>query len=202
MIGDIERRLSAKETADLVELSITNLKHYASLLEFNGLEIHRNTRNHREYTQHDVKIIRAMIKLNKDKSMSLEDAASKVTTSDFPLDEFLSPVLAKNDANEPEVIRVVSQDSEDDSRELAHYQRNLSQALNQLKQLQLELQLREKERIEYMQTIDDKLNKQAIMIEEQAKAIAEQTATIEALRKSIEDAASSKPSLWKRLFGK
>lgn len=192
------RKLSAKETAKLVGLSVTNLKHYASLLELNGLEIHRNTRNHREYTQHDAKILQAMVKLNRDKSMTLEDAASKVMSSDTDLDV----ILTLTDAKEREVLRVYAHDSEDDIRDLALVQNDLALALTQLNQVRMELQQREQQRIEYMQSIENTLTQQSYMIAEQSKAIAEQSATIAELHKRLDEAASRKPSLWARLFGR
>ena len=60
-------RMQAKEVSDLLGFTTTNLKNYANLLEQNGLKIHRNAKNHREYTQQDIKTIQAMIFLNKEK---------------------------------------------------------------------------------------------------------------------------------------
>lgn len=208
MTINVDRRLSAKETAELVGLSVTNLKHYASLLEFNGLEIHRNTRNHREYTQHDAKILQAMVKLNRDKSMNLEDAASKVMSADTDLDLIMSLNDAKNDAKEPEVIRVYAHDSEKDIRDIAHVRNDLALALSQLNQVYMELKARDQQRLEYMQSFEstlkeqaDRITEQSKAIEEQSKAIAEQSATIAELHKRLDEAASKKPSLWARLFG-
>ncbi|MDN4495621.1 MerR family transcriptional regulator [Ureibacillus aquaedulcis] len=66
------------------------------------MESNRNSRNHREYTQHDLKILKAMQYLNREKSMSLEDSASKVSASDFDpnalLSQQLPQIAAQDDA--------------------------------------------------------------------------------------------------------
>lgn len=109
-------RISAKELAEILGFTTTNLKHYASLLEQNGLEVYRNTRNHREYTQQDVKILRTMQYLNREKSMPLEEAASFVMSSDTDIDAILAQkstqMVATNDAN----ISVLKQESDNTSR--------------------------------------------------------------------------------------
>lgn len=111
-------RISAKELAEILGFTTTNLKHYASLLEQNGLEIYRNTRNHREYTQQDVKILRTMQYLNREKSMPLDEAASFVMSSDTDIDAILAQestqMVATNDAN----ISVMKQESDNISRVL------------------------------------------------------------------------------------
>lgn len=109
-------RISAKELAEILGFTTTNLKHYASLLEQNGLEVYRNTRNHREYTQQDVKILRTMQYLNREKSMPLDEAASFVMSSDTDIDAILAQestqMVATNDAN----ISVLKQESDNTSR--------------------------------------------------------------------------------------
>jgi DNA-binding transcriptional MerR regulator len=186
-------RISAKKTAEMLGFTTTNLKHYAALLEQNGLEIYRNSRNHREYTQQDVKFLKAMQFLNREKSMSLEEAASKVTESDFEPDAVLSQqlprIVAKNDAN----ISVVKQDSDNALRVLSE----LSTILTEQKAIREELLAHDKKQIEFMSAIDEKLAKQAEVMKEQAATIEEMNKEIETLRKQQEE----KPSLWARLFG-
>ena len=65
-------RMQAKEVSILLGFTTTNLKNYANLLEENGLIIHRNAKNHREYTNQDINLIKAMIYLNKKKSTRKE----------------------------------------------------------------------------------------------------------------------------------
>ncbi|MGE7692458.1 MerR family transcriptional regulator [Lysinibacillus sp. NPDC097214] len=193
-------RLTAKEVANTLGFSTTNLKHYAALLEQNGLQLYRNTRNHREYSQTDVNILRAMQHLNREKSMPLEEAASFVMSSDIDISAILAPkisqVVATNDANIP----VVQQDNDNAERVVA-------QALAVIDALRGELHDRDKLMIEFQSAIDDKLQRQSEKLEEQTKQIAEQSETIAKLseqivemeRKQLEKPA---PSFWSRLFGK
>ncbi|MFC7684338.1 MerR family transcriptional regulator [Ureibacillus sp. GCM10028918] len=185
-------RISAKIVAEMLGFTTTNLKHYAVLLEQNGLEIYRNSRNHREYTQDDVKILKAMQYLNREKSMSLDDVAIKVTSSDFDPDVLLSQqlpqIVAQNGAN----ISVVKQESDNALRILAE----LSTLLAEQKAIREELLARDKLQIEFMSTIDCKLA-------QQAEAMKEQAATIEAINMELETLrqAEKPTSLWARLFG-
>jgi DNA-binding transcriptional MerR regulator len=187
-------RLTAKEVANILGFTTTNLKHYAALLEQNGLQLYRNTRNHREYSQMDVNILRAMQHLNREKSMPLEEAASFVMSSDIDVNAILAPelsqVVATTDANIP----VVSQVGGSAERVLAH----LSALMADNKSLREELHARDKLALDFQSDISDKM-------EQQAKIIAEQSATIEAIRielESIRKVAEEKPSVWSRLFGR
>ncbi|MEY9980610.1 MerR family transcriptional regulator [Lysinibacillus sp. RC79] len=187
-------RLAAKEVANILGFTTTNLKHYAALLEQNGLQLYRNTRNHREYSQTDVNILRAMQHLNREKSMPLEEAASFVMSSDIDISAILAPriaqVVATTDANIP----VVQQDSDNAERVLAH----LSALMADNKSLREELHVRDKLALDFQSDISDKM-------EQQAKVIAGQSATIESIRaelESIRKVAEEKPSVWSRLFGR
>lgn len=194
MTNDNDRRLTAKEVADILGFTTTNLKHYAGLLEQNGLKLYRNSRNHREYTQTDVNILRTMQYLNREKSMSLEDAASAVTASDADIDAILapkiSPVIATNDAS----ISVVPQDAGSAERVLAH----LSALMADNKSLREELHSRDKLMLDFQSDISDKMAEQAKIIEEQSAAIEAMRAELESIRKVAEE----KPSVWSRLFGR
>lgn len=187
-----DQRITAKQTADLLGFTTTNLKHYASLLEQQGLAIYRNTRNHREYSEQDVKLLRAMQTLNRDKSMLLEDAASLVMSSDTDIDAILAPksteIIATIDAN----MSVVPHDSGDSER-----------LLSLISTLQTELQARDALHIEFVASIDDKLSAQADIMNEQAKVTAQLLEQNEALLAKVEALEKeSKRSLWSRLFGK
>lgn len=192
--NDNDRRLTAKEVADILGFTTTNLKHYASLLELNGMKIFRNTRNHREYAEHDVKLLRAMQILNRDKSMLLEEAASAVTASDADIEGILtpkmSPVIATDDAS----ISVVPQDGGSAERVLAH----LSALMADNKALREELHSRDKLMLDFQSDISDKMAEQAKIIEEQSAALETMRAELESIRKIAEE----KPSVWSRLFGR
>jgi DNA-binding transcriptional MerR regulator len=156
-------RINAKQVADILGFTTTNLKHYASLLEQNGLEIYRNTRNHREYTQQDVKILRAMQYLNRGKSMPLEEAASFVMSSDINVDEILapkiSPIVAKNDSN----ISVLTQGSDNDVRVLAE----LSSLLAEQKALREEIHARDIKQAAFIKEIQQTFQETAVAQVEQ-----------------------------------
>ena len=183
------QRLTAKQTAELLDFSITNLKHYAILLEQNGLSIYRNTRNHREYSQHDVKLLRAIQILNRDKSMLLEDAASLVMSSDTDIDAILASkmtgIVATNDAN----ISVVPQDSVDNER-----------LLLLVTTLQSEIQERDSVQTKFMAAIDDKLIEQQAINVRLLKQNDELLERLEALERKQDE--QNKRSLWSRLFSK
>lgn len=140
-------RMQAKEVSILLGFTTTNLKNYANLLEENGLIIHRNAKNHREYTEHDIKMIRAMIYLNKEKSMLLEDAASLVMSAD--------------------ITDILSQQQELDTRELAQANDNstdvlsiLSNLLQEQKQLRIDMLERDAKHLQFIKVITERLNEQ------------------------------------------
>lgn len=182
-----EQRLTAKQTADMLGFTTTNLKHYAALLEGQGLEIYRNTRNHREYSQQDVKLLHAMQILNRDKSMLLEEAASFVMSSDTDIDAILAPkmapVVATIDAN----TSVVTQATEDNER-----------LMSLVATLQSEMQARDALHIEFMASIDDKMSEQQAINERLLAQNEALLAKLEAMeRKQNEE---SKRSIWSKLF--
>lgn len=90
---------SPKQAADLLEIGTETLKKYALLLEQNGHTIRRNARNHREYIGKDLALIKAMLILNRDKSVLLEDAASIVTSSDTDVEKIIREDNEKNGMN-------------------------------------------------------------------------------------------------------
>ncbi|MCY9549984.1 MerR family transcriptional regulator [Lysinibacillus xylanilyticus] len=174
MTNDNDCRLTAKEVADILGFTITNLKHYASLLELNGLKIFRNTRNHREYSEHDVKLLRTMQTLNRDKSLLLEDAASLVMASDTDIDTI--------------------QDEGSTERLLAH----ISALMADNKSLREELHARDKLVLDFQSDISNKMEQQAKIIAEQSALIETIRAELEGIRKVAEE----KPSVWSGLFSR
>lgn len=191
MTIDNDRRLTAKEVAEILGFTTTNLKHYAGLLEQNGLELFRNTRNHREYAQQDVKLLRAMQRLNRDKSIPLDEAASFVMSSDTDIDAILAQgtpqVVATNEAN----TSVVTHDSGNAERVLAEVLALLTQRQADYTALEEQLAARDKLMLEMQSEVSTQLQEQA--------------ATIDGLRGEIEElrklADKPTPSLWVRLFG-
>ena len=182
-------RMTAKQTADILGFTTTNLKHYASLLEQNGHAFYRNTRNHREYTENDVKLLRAMQMLNREKPMLLEDTASLVMSSDTDIDAILALKMASvvtiNDAN----TSVVPHNSVDSER-----------LLSLISTLQSEMQDRDALHTQLLAAIDDKLSVQrdinAQLMEQNELLLAK----LEALERKYED--ERKRSVWSKMFGK
>ena len=150
-------RISAKQAAEALGFTTTNLKHYASLLEQNGLNIYRNSRNHREYTQYDIIILKAMQYLNREKSMSLEDAASKVTESDFDPNALFSQELQQVVAQTNADVSIVKQETDNALKILSE----LSTIITEQKMLRDELLLRDKMQSKFMCSIEETLAKQA-----------------------------------------
>src|SRR4051812_30963262 len=66
---------------ELLGIDSSTLRKYATLLEGHGYPIHRNTKGHRGYFDHDVNTLRKLIKFNKHDGMPLERAALSVMTS-------------------------------------------------------------------------------------------------------------------------
>ena len=205
--GEHVEEYTPKQAADNLEIGTETLKKYALLLEHNGHTVHRNARNHRVYNDTDIFLIKAMIKLNREKSMPLEDAASKVTSSDFDIRLVLGDDLHNDDTVPDNVthntVRTVT--TLQDNAWLEFYNgfitelRGLKEENNALQRLIVESETKHSLAIE---EVSNKLGDQAKVIEEQSKAIAEQSATIAELHKRLDEAASKKPSLWARLFGR
>ena len=178
-----EKRFTAKYVAELLGITTTNLKHYASLLEQNGLDLFRNTRNHREYSQKNIELLQAMQILNRQKSMLLEEAASLVMSSDTDTKTILNLkstlIVAENNAN----IQALSQDSED-------YLRNIVLAL------QYQLEKNDEIQVNYLTRIENKLKEQS---EENIKLNLE----LKKIRDNLNEIqVNQKKSIWWKLFNK
>ena len=190
-----------KQAADILEIGTETLKKYALLLEHNGHAVHRNARNHRVYNGIDIALIKAMIKLNREKSMPLEDAASKVTSSDVDLKAILGNELHNDDTVTNNNVRTVT--TLQDNAWIEFYNgfitelKGLKEENHALQRLIVENDTKYAEAI---LEISNRVGDQSKIIEEQSKAIAEQSATIAELHKRLDEAASKKPSLWARLF--
>lgn len=185
-----DKRLSAKQVANILDMSVTNLKFYAVLLEQNGLVLFRNTRNHREYTQDDVKLLRAMQYLNKEKSMQLEDAASKVMSSDTNIDALLSQDLPQVVATIDSNVSVVKQDRDNNIRLLTQL---FEEQKADMQALRDEIQSRDKLLIDFKADISDKLTLQSELIEQQS-------VMIQQLKNELENERTKKVGFWSKLF--
>lgn len=194
-----------KQAADILEIGTETLKKYALLLEHNGHTVSRNARNHRIYNGTDIALIKAMVKLNKAKSMPLENAASKVTSSDVDLKAILGDELQSDTETNNVTHNTVRAVTTLQENAWLDFYNGFITELKGLKEENHALQLlvveNESKHTQALQEISNKLGDQARIIEEQSKAISEQSATIAELHKRLDEAAVKKPSLWAKLFG-
>lgn len=193
-------RLSASDTATLLGLKTPNLKHYAELLEQNGLNIYRDAKKHRFYTREDIKILKAMIYLNKEKSMLLEDAASFVMSSDTDIDHLLSESKRNN-----EEMREIAQSLENNLGTLEV----LLSILNEQKAMREDFMKREQSQYEAMKVVETVTLQQNETIKEVLETVKQQTATIEGLKSELEavkkqndeEKELSRKPFWAKIFG-
>lgn len=185
-------KLSPRQASDLLGIGTETLKKYAALLEHNGHSIGRNARQHRYYNGTDLVLLRAMIVLNRDKSVNLEDAASIVTSTDTDIPS----ILGENDYNDTTTVRS-TEVSTGIPLQLSNEMNKIFDLMQmqhaEIDALRLELEFRDKIHTEFMTDISDKVE--------------EQTTTINNLRSEIEEmrkqaAEKAEPSFWAKLFGK
>lgn len=192
-------KLTPRQTSDILGIGTETLKKYAALLEHNGHSIGRNARQHRYYTGTDIDLLRAMIVLNRDKSVTLEDSASIVTSTDTDIPRILgekdNTVAATVQSTEVSTVIPVQL-----SKEFNKIFELMQLQHAEIDSLRMELELRDREHSEFMVDISKKMKDQT----EQGK---QQLITIEKLRGEIEEirkqsADKPEPSFWARLFGK
>lgn len=69
--------------AEYVGVSKSSVNHYVSILEEHGYQVTRNARQHREFTDKDLEIVKALLTLNKKRGMKLKEAAQLVMAPGF-----------------------------------------------------------------------------------------------------------------------
>ena len=184
-------KLTPRQASDFLGIGTETLKKYASLLEYNGHLIGRNARQHRYYNGTDIGLLRAMIALNRDKSVTLEDAAGIVTSADTDVKAILneSGATVTDTVNSTEVSTVIPLQLKE---ELTKMFELLQMQHAEVDALRLELEFRDKIHTEFMVDISTKLD--------------EQKETIDLLREEVEllrkQAAEKTSSFWSRLFNK
>lgn len=188
------RLMTPGQVADFLSVGTTAIKKYATLLEDNGYTIGRNDKNHRVYTGEDVAVIRAMLILNRHKSVPLEDAASIVTSADTDI----AKILSYDGTN-----------SGSHTTELTDTPTHVPESSQQMAELMAQLQAHDARYKQFVTGMENSMREQTSTIEGMREEMQEhnrqQAETIEALRKEIEalrNAQSDKPtSFWARLFG-
>ena len=184
-------KLTPKQAADFLELGSEVLKKYALLLEHNGYTIGRNSMNHRYYTGNDLALIKAMIVLNREKSVPLEEAASIVTSSDTDIEKILGSAVTHNTVHN-EVHSVIP-------LQITHELQTLRSFLEKQQQdnesLRDEIKGHEKLLLDFQERVSNKLD-------EQAELIKQQNETIRELKKELNESKEQPKSIWGKLFGK
>lgn len=83
------------EVADMFNISTASLRSYAQLLEHAGYEFKKNTNKQRQYSEHDVNILSAMLALKNDHGLALKSAIEKVSSADFSPSSVLQPIAER-----------------------------------------------------------------------------------------------------------
>lgn len=83
------------EVADILNISTASLRSYAQLLEHAGYKFKRNTNKQRQYSEHDVNILSAMLVLKNDHGLALKSAIEKVSSADFSPSSVLQPIAER-----------------------------------------------------------------------------------------------------------
>lgn len=174
--------MSPKQVVEQLDISTEALKKYSLLLEKNGMEIDRNKRGHRQYSKENVKNIKALIFLNKEKSVNLDEAASMVTTSDFDFNIINVTSTVTND----EVITL-------QNNGMTVHNELAVTVINQLQLLKNENDQRDMRTAEFQKIITERL-------EEQRDLIVSQEEKIEELKQLLLE--ENKKPFWKKLFSK
>jgi len=179
------RPMAPGQAADYLGVGTTALKKYASLLEQNGHTIGRNDKNHRLYVGEDIALIRAMLILNRHKSVPLEEAASIVTSAGTDIAEILSYDDSHSDTHDD----VHTTEPTVTTTHIAPSPSHVPEFVTQ-----------------FIATLQEQASAFESMREEMREQNKKQEETIEALRKEIEalrnEQANKPTSIWARLFGR
>lgn len=188
-----DQLMSPKQAADFLSVTTSVLKKYALLLEANGYAVSRNELNYRMYSGQDIAMIRAMLVLNRLKSVQLEDAASIVTASDADIPGILALDSERNgehNGTQTDVLAV----TQPQIPTIPPYVTEL------IASLQEEIRARDALHLQFVASIDDKLNIQRDINAQLMEKNDELLLKLEALEKSIEE--ERKRTVWSKLFGK
>lgn len=186
---EIEQKTPA-QVADFLGVGTTALKKYALLLEQHGHTIGRNDKNHRYYTGTDIGIIKAMLILNRNKGVQLEQAADIVTS----VDTDISLILKNDDTKNVTYDAVPTVTATQKPNIASLIAPIMAQQKAQYNALREELAERDKLMIQLQSEV-------ATQLQEQAATIAGLRGELEALRKQAEE-SEEKSGFWNRLFKK
>ncbi|AMX01170.1 MerR family transcriptional regulator [Rummeliibacillus stabekisii] len=83
------------EVADILNISTASLRSYSQLLEHAGYKFKKNTNKQRQYSEHDVHMLSAMLALKNHHGLSLKNAIEKVSSADFSPSSVLQPIAER-----------------------------------------------------------------------------------------------------------
>ena len=181
--------MSPRQASDFLNVTTSALKKYALLLEANGYVVSRNELNYRMYSGQDIAMIRAMLILNRVKSVQLEEAASIVTSSDTDIQQILEMDDTQHDTKN-DVLPVTKSQITDVSEHITEL----------IASLQAEIQDRDALHTQLLTAIDDKLNVQRQINMRLMMKNDELLARLEELERKQEE--ERQRSIWSRIFGK
>ncbi|MGE7625294.1 MerR family transcriptional regulator [Viridibacillus sp. NPDC096237] len=92
--------MNASDTASILNVSAPSLRAYSQLLEQNGYKIHKNANKQRQYNEHDIDIISAMLALKNRGELSLKEAAIKVSSADFSPSSTVQSIAKRKSAEQ------------------------------------------------------------------------------------------------------
>lgn len=201
-----DQQYTPAQVAEILDVGATAVRKYSLLLEQYGHEIKRNNKGYRVYSGHDVALLKALLVLNRDKSMTLDDAASRVTSSDVDIAAIIGFNDDTHSAMQNAVSAVMTTQPPSVAGDIAAYEA----AVALIEQLQQQVELSNTLHTKFMAAIDEKLEEQhnviALQNEEmalQSEQLKRQAEILEEQAKQIEELKQlQKRSFWAKLFGK
>ena len=170
---------------ELLGIDSSTLRKYATLLEGHGYPIHRNSKGHRGYFDHDVSTLRKLIKFNKQDGMPLERAALSVMTS----------VSEKSSTGTVMEIGPLQTTNDQDSKQDCNHD-ELLERIEHLEQINLDLINLLKEKAVREASQEEKINRILKYVERTEQLAVEQSKMIEdETRNQI--AAASQNKWWR-----
>lgn len=188
-----KENMTPAQAADSLGISAHTVKKYARLLELRGHNVARNGLNHRVFTDTDITLMKAMLLLNRDKSVHLEQAADIVTSADTDISKILvkyapGSELHTIDSTDMAVQGILN-------KELL--KQIFTQYQTDIMMLRDELETRDQQMLELQENINTQLIDQTNLIVELRKEVME-------LRKKTEEKPNPQKTLgltlWTRLF--
>lgn len=196
--------LKVEEVAKAVGIASSTVRKYSFLIEKHGYEFSRNNQNALMFDQDEVNMFKELVKIKKQKNMTLENAVQQLLSS-MPEIAATSDIATTDIANTSD-IRAMSKGIADVFSNMSAMAENMSDmsekihtlvdqnnsVINQNKELQKQIEASEKKQIED----HDKLLMQSIRAEQQMKKMELQ---MEELQKQIATAHQKKKwwQFWK-----